>query len=63
MTGDSFAFTARCGNRSQYGLTFKGTKTAKDIQGTVDLDGMIGGMTIAATTRLEGKWVGTCAAG
>lgn len=63
VTGDSFAFTARCGNGSEYGLTFKGTKTAKDIQGTVDLDGMTGGMTIAATTRLEGKWVGTCAAG
>lgn len=63
VTGDSFAFTARCGKRSEYGLTFRGTKTAKDIQGTVDFDGMIGGMTIATTTRLEGKWVGTCAAG
>lgn len=63
VTRDSFAFTARCGKRSEYGLTFKGTKTAKDIQGTVDLDGMVGGMTIAATTRLEGKWVGTCTAG
>ena len=63
VTGDSFAFTARCGKRSEYGLTFKGTKTAKDIQGTVDFGGMIGGMTMAATTRLEGKWVGTCTAG
>lgn len=63
VTGDSFAFTARCGKRSEYGLTFNGTKTAKDIQGTVDLGGMIGGMSMAATSRLEGKWVGTCAAG
>lgn len=63
VTGDSFALTARCGKRSEIGLSFKGTKTGKTIQGTVDMHGAGGGMTMESTTRIEGKWVGTCTAG
>ncbi|MCL9999090.1 MAG: DUF3617 domain-containing protein [Erythrobacter sp.] len=63
VTGDRFAFTVRCGEQSEFGLTFKGTKTGKTIQGTVDMHGAGAGMTMESTTRIEGKWVGTCTAG
>ncbi|MFM7378262.1 MAG: DUF3617 domain-containing protein [Erythrobacter sp.] len=63
VTSDRFAFTVRCGDRSEMGLTFKGTKTAKVIEGTADMHGGGGGTKMAVTSRLEGKWVGTCAAG
>jgi hypothetical protein len=63
VTGDRFAFTAQCGKQSEFGLTFKGTKTGTAIQGTAEMHSTGGGMTMLATTRIEGKRVGVCVAG